>query len=74
MYYHGSWASITMIVKICDPESRRDSWFENRLLFPGFQAMEEDIAIVYSCNLYGLHKCKDGIQLYGMGICNLIRH
>ena len=33
MYYHGSLTNITMIVKLCDRESRRDSWFENRLAF-----------------------------------------
>ena len=32
MYYHGSWTNITMIVKVCDRESRRGSWFENRLV------------------------------------------
>ena len=25
-------SNITMIAKVCDPESRRDSWFENRLV------------------------------------------
>ena len=32
MYYHESWTNITMIVKVCDHESRRDSWFENSLV------------------------------------------
>ena len=32
MYYHGSWTNITMIVKVCDRKSRRDSWFENCLV------------------------------------------
>ena len=30
IFYHGSWTNITMIVKVCDCKSRRDSWFENR--------------------------------------------
>ena len=33
MYYHGSWTNITMIVKVCDRESRQDLWFDNRLVF-----------------------------------------
>ena len=35
MYFHGSWtqwygfeSNITVIAKVCDRESRRDSWFE----------------------------------------------
>ena len=32
MYYYGSSTNITMIVKVCDRESRRDSRCENRLV------------------------------------------
>ena len=36
-YIHILWciskSNITMIAKVCDHESRRDSWFENRLVF-----------------------------------------
>ena len=31
--YHGSWTNIKMIVKVFDRESRRDSCFENRLVY-----------------------------------------
>ena len=30
--YKGVKSNITMIAKVCDHESRRDSWFENRLV------------------------------------------
>ena len=30
---YGVKSNITMIVQVCDPESRWDSWFENRLVF-----------------------------------------
>ena len=33
--YHGSWTNIKMIVKVFDRESRRDSCFENRLVYLG---------------------------------------
>ena len=30
-FWYGVKSNITMIAKVCDPESRRDSWFENCL-------------------------------------------
>ena len=48
MYYHGSWTNITMIVKVCDRESRRDSWFENRLVDAGVVGFVVQILICMS--------------------------
>ena len=43
LYYHGSWTNIAMIVKVCDRESRRDWWFENRLVMYLF------VKIIHGC-------------------------
>ena len=38
-------SNITMIAKVCDCESRRDLWFENRLV-------DQDIILLYEVSIY----------------------